>query len=719
MLGEWLSHASRYGEHAIGLMVRRSRTELLETIERSKQIYGPLNWKFNEVEHLWRGPDGSRLRFAYLERDADADRYQGHSYTRLYVEEIGNFPSPAPILKLMATLRSGAGVPVGMRATGNPGGCGHHWVKARYIDPAPHGNEIIRDPLTHLERVFIPSRVDNNRHIDIAAYKQRLRGSGPPELVRAWLDGDWSVTLGAFFDCWSDKRHVVDPFPIPKEWMRFRSMDWGSASPFSVGWWAVVQDDYPLMGELGTRILPRGCMVRYREWYGMKQGQPNVGIKLHAGIVGDCISLKEKDEPISYGVLDPSAFAEDGGPSIAERISAGSQGKVWFRRADNTRVSARGAMGGWDQMRARLVGDKEGRPLIVTFATCIDSIRTIPFLQHDPDRLEDLQSDSEDHCFAAGTLVETDRGPMPIEQLVGTTGRVLSLNGTYEPYRSVRLTRRNAALVRVTFQDGRTILCTKDHRFLTLREKWCYASALKGRSTLCVQPSSVTRFKNSAASTTISAAGTFNTKVGGFMSLFGNIIADQFRQVITSTTKITIAPIMTLAILSVSRGVNTWEDDTAKRVADADVKQYTRPSQPLQHGMPPRKEGNGIPSISNNTFNRSWRSAFLRSARNAARAIWSVLFAPLKANSAGQPAGRARCVNVEEAGSGNVFCLTVPTTGCFAIEGGLLVSNCADEWRYACMSRPYVPTIEQQKPEDISGYKRFRDTAKPGDWIAY
>ena len=95
--------------------------------------------------------------FAYLERDADADMYQGHNYTRVYVEEVGNFPSPAPVMKLMATLRSGAGVPVDLRATGNPGGPGHQWVKARYIDPAPLGNRIIRDPVTGLERVFIPS----------------------------------------------------------------------------------------------------------------------------------------------------------------------------------------------------------------------------------------------------------------------------------------------------------------------------------------------------------------------------------------------------------------------------------------------------------------------------------------------------------------------------------------------------------------------------------
>jgi hypothetical protein len=222
----------------------------------------------------------------------------------------------------------------------------------------------------------------------------RHTNSGCGGLVRAWLDGDWSVTLGAFFDCWESKRHVIAPFAISPEWLRFRSMDWGSASPFSVGWWVIVQDDYAVDG----RVLPRGCMVRYREWYGMRPGEPNVGLKLHAEEVGKGIAEREQGENIAFGMLDPSAFKEDGGPSIAERIARGSGGKVWFRHADNTRVPARGAMGGWDQMRSRLVGDGDGRPILVVFGTCVDSIRTIPFLQHDPDRPEDIMTDSEDHA---------------------------------------------------------------------------------------------------------------------------------------------------------------------------------------------------------------------------------------------------------------------------------------------------------------------------------
>lgn len=393
VLGDFLEHADAYGEHAIGLMVRRQRTELIETIERSRQIYTPLGWQYHEQDKMWRAPNGARLRFAYLERDADAEAYQGHSYTRVYVEEIGNFPSDKPILKLMATLRSGAGVPVGFRATGNPGGPGHQWVKQRYIDPAPAGWRVIRDPLSGLERVFIPSKVGDNRYLG-EQYVQQLKASGSKELVRAWLEGDWSVIEGAFFDCWSNEKHVIRPFEIPRDWLRFRSGDWGSARPFSIGWWAVAGDEF-VLSQPGLRhmAIPRGALIRYREWYG-SNGQANTGLKLTAEEVGQGIAERTpKTEKITYSVLDPAAFAQDGGPSIAERMAK----YVVWQRADNKRVSQLGALGGWDQMRARLVGS-DGVPMIYTFSTCIDSIRTIPALQHDKDRPEDVDTEGEDHA---------------------------------------------------------------------------------------------------------------------------------------------------------------------------------------------------------------------------------------------------------------------------------------------------------------------------------
>lgn len=418
MLGEWVSHQDQFGSAAIGLMVRRELTQLIETIERSKQLYIPLGAKFHEQEKLWRFPNGSRLRFAYLERDSDADAYQGHSYTRVYVEEIGTFPSPSPILKLMATLRSGAGIPCGFRATGNPGGPGHQWVRARYIDPAPLGwrtiTETFENPWTKetvtRDRIYIPSKLQDNRYLG-NEYVANLQMVGNAQLVRAWLEGDWSVIEGAFFPEFSNEKHVIQPFQIPDTWLRFRSSDWGSARPFSVGWWAVVSDDYVSKpshaenvgrGSIAYRgqVLPRGAIVRYREWYG--SSAPNVGIKLPAEDVADGIVSRETHEPrtregkanIAYGVIDPAAYISDGGPSIAERMAKRG---VLFRRADNARVAARGALGGWDQVRARLVGE-EGRPMIYFFSTCIDSIRTLPALQHDKNRAEDVDSEGEDHA---------------------------------------------------------------------------------------------------------------------------------------------------------------------------------------------------------------------------------------------------------------------------------------------------------------------------------
>lgn len=407
MLGDFAVHAQIYGEDAIGLMVRRTRTELTETIERSKRIYRPIGAVFNETDKMWRFPNGARLRFAYLERDADADAYQGHSYTRVYIEEAGTFPDSKPIFKLMATLRSGNGVPVGIRLTGNPGGPGQQWVKARYIDPAPQGYQIgqreFENPFTgdklYRDWVFIPSKVTDNPKIQ-ADYIATLQMTGSKQLVKAWLEGDWNVVEGAFFDEWDSGKHVIAPFDIPPTWLRFRSMDWGTASPFSIGWWAVASDDYRLGVATTERghLLPRGCLVRYREWYGATS--PGQGIKLDNSEIAKGIIQRERGEKVAYGVLDPACFAQMGGPSIAEQLNRELHKgkKAPFRPADNRRVSKAGAMSGWAAMRTRLHGDANGNPMIVTFNNCAASIRTIPVLQHDDDKPEDLDTESEDHA---------------------------------------------------------------------------------------------------------------------------------------------------------------------------------------------------------------------------------------------------------------------------------------------------------------------------------
>lgn len=430
MLGDFASHADEFGEDAIGLVIRRELTQLKELIERSKQIYSLLGAVWHVGEKMWRFPNGARLTFAYIDNDDDADKYQGSSYSRVYVEELGNFPSPAPILKLMACIRSAnPKVRCGFRATGNPGGPGHLWIKQRYIMPAPGGMKVIKEkyinPFTkeefEQERVFIPSKITDNKYNNNPQYVARLQMVGNARLVEAWLLGKWDVIEGAYFEEWNEQRHIIPQFIIPPHWTRFTSMDWGSARPFSIGWWAMVPDKFepPLMEHRPSQFdprfayrndLPRGALVRYREWYGCqidengKSMHNNIGLKLTVEQVASGIAEREKREPvdeqdrprIALRVADPSIFKVDGGESHAERFAKSPYHQFWTP-ADNTRVGRKGAMGGWDMVRARLIG-QDADPMIYFFPNCIDSTRTLPALQHDKDNIEDVDTDGEDHA---------------------------------------------------------------------------------------------------------------------------------------------------------------------------------------------------------------------------------------------------------------------------------------------------------------------------------
>lgn len=392
-LGEFAIHATEFGRYARGVFMRREMPQADSLIDRSQDIYGPMGWTYQKVDRQWTSPEGAILRFRPLEDDRDAEKYQGQQFTRVYLEELTNWPTPRAPDKMKATLRSAAGVRCLFRATANPGGSGHHWVKHRYIDPAPMGRVPLIDEAGHFERMFIPARVTDNVILltNDPMYVDRLKLTGSAALVKAWLDGDWNVIEGAFFDNWSSARHIVRPFPLPAHWSRFRSGDWGSAKPFSFSWNAVATEDTQIGNSL---TLPRGGLVRYREWYGAKE--PNVGLKMPAEIVALGLVQRSEGETYTHNVLDPAAFASDGGPSIAERIAMAS--KIVFRPADNKRVGALGHIAGWDLCRHRLDGEAPDRPMFVVFENCADFIRTVPLLQHDATRVEDIDTDGEDHA---------------------------------------------------------------------------------------------------------------------------------------------------------------------------------------------------------------------------------------------------------------------------------------------------------------------------------
>lgn len=213
LLGDWAAHASRSEGYARGILIRRTTPQLEEIVLRSKEIYAPLGARWFAGSKTWEMPCGSLLKMRWLDRDEDADQYQGHSYDWIGFDELGSFPDPSPIDKMRATLRNAHGVPCVMRATANPGGAGHAWIKERYIDPAPPLTPFY-DAARATWRVFIPSRVKDNRKLLDAdpSYLDRLRASGPAWLVRAWLEGDWNASANvAFFD---EAALLVDGAPV-------------------------------------------------------------------------------------------------------------------------------------------------------------------------------------------------------------------------------------------------------------------------------------------------------------------------------------------------------------------------------------------------------------------------------------------------------------------------------------------------------------------------
>jgi len=363
------------------------------------------------VEDEIRFWNGSKIYLCHCKDEKDIYKYQGAEIHVLLLDEVTHFTETMYRFLRNRVRMVGITLPEQYRgkfprilASGNPGNIGHLFVKATFIDDCKP-MEIRQMPANEggMLRQFIPARLDDNPSMaeDDPGYGHRLEGLGSKALVQAMRHGDWDVVDGAFFDCWAKHRHVVRPFKIPQHWTRIVAGDWGSAKPFSFGWYAVASDDVPVGGDL---ILPRGGLVRYREWYGIKtepdgKYQPNVGLKLFAEKVGEGLVQRcLHDEKIDNAVIDPSTFDENGGPSIVSRIHSGTKNRIGFRRADNRRIAQRGAMGGWDQVRARLEGEAEDRPMLVFFDTCIHAIRTIPVLQHDKDRPEDLDTDGEDHA---------------------------------------------------------------------------------------------------------------------------------------------------------------------------------------------------------------------------------------------------------------------------------------------------------------------------------
>jgi hypothetical protein len=378
-----------------GLLLRHTTEELRELVWKSQEIY-PKIWKgikWSERKMQWVAPSGARLWMSYLDRDDDVLRYQGLAFSWIGFDELTQWATPFAWNYMRSRLRTASSdLPIYMRATTNPGGPGHGWVKKMFIDPAPYGKtfdatdietgEILKYPAGHskagqglFKRKFIPARLSDNPYLSREGDYEAMLLSLPEQQRRQLLEGDWDIKEGAAFTEFNRDIHVVEPFRIPSNWVKFRSCDYGYGSYSGVLWFAV---------------SPSEQLIVYRELYVSK---------VLATDLADMINeLEAEDGNIKYGILDSSLWHKRGdtGPSLAEQmIMRGCR----FRPSDRSKGSR---VSGKNEIHRRLqVDEYTEEPRIVFFDNCTNMVSQLPSIPLDKKNPEDVDTRAEDHLYDA------------------------------------------------------------------------------------------------------------------------------------------------------------------------------------------------------------------------------------------------------------------------------------------------------------------------------
>lgn len=426
-----LRHIEQHGALARILIVRRTYKGLadleLMTRELFGMIYGP-SARYNAAEHVWRFPNGGYLELGQLESEADYTKYQGRSFTLLMVDEAGQFPTPDLLDRLRSNLRGPREVPIRMIVAANPGGPGHHWLAKRYVFRAAPWRSFL-EPTSKRDWVYAPSTFAQNQFIDREQYRAQLESSCPhdPELLRAWVDGDWAVARGAYFASVLDEsRNAIEPWSlIPPGWETYLAHDFGSSAPSVT--YVIARSPGALA--LDQRWYPRDSLVMVDELATALPDRPSQGLgwtvpilaeairemcarwrvypRLARGEAPDRIPDKVRRPMRAEGCADDAIFAKtgSGAGSIAEEFA---RCEVFFKRARKAdRIT------GWQLMR-RLLADagKPDRPGLYVSRDCNYFWQTVPYLARDPKRAEDVDSSGPDHGADAaryGCLYEARR----------------------------------------------------------------------------------------------------------------------------------------------------------------------------------------------------------------------------------------------------------------------------------------------------------------------
>lgn len=417
-----------YGSAWKGILFRQTYKQLTDVITKTKKWFPQIfpEAKFNNSEHVWTFPGGEQLLLRQFKKEDDYWNYHGHEYPWIGWEELCNWADDAGYKRMFSCCRSSTkGLPRMVRATTNPYGPGHNWVKDRFL-PDRMNMKVRKDLVDDEGRTIDPRlSIFSNLHenkILLASdpnYITKIAASARNEAERkAWLEGSWDIVSGGMFsDVFDQDYNVVDPFDIPDNWTISRSFDWGSSKPFSVGWWAKSNgEDVKLRsGRLVSTV--RGDLFRIMEWYG-STGKPNEGIyplasDISKGIVERELRMGWRDPAngdwcrVRTGVADAQIFSAENGNCIATdmrtkvRLESGVLYKgIQWHPADK-RAGSR--ITGWDQMRRMLRHahpngkNPREKPGLFVFSTCAAWLKTVPVLPRDQDNMDDVDSDAEDH----------------------------------------------------------------------------------------------------------------------------------------------------------------------------------------------------------------------------------------------------------------------------------------------------------------------------------
>ena len=418
---DMMRHAEQHKEKARMLYVRRTYKGLADFEDIVRSLFGLAygkGFRYNASEHTGRFANGAYLELGQLETPADYGKYQGRSFTRLYADEVGQYASPDLLDLLRSNLRGPKDLPIRAMFAANPGDAGHHWIAQRFVFRATPWEPFYEDK-SKRHWVYAPGTYRDNPFIDQEEYRAQLEASCPhdPELLRAWLEGDWAVARGAFFaSVVEESRNAVGPWcqpEDPKDWAadmtrrgwRFHlAHDYGSAAP-SVTY--ICARSPGIEGPDG-RFYPRESLVLIDELATNVPGTIDQGMNYTVPRLAE-----EIREMCSGWGIRPDGVADDAcfnthGHQVGSIADEFRKNGVHFRHAHKgDRIS------GWQKMRTLLANAGQvDVPGLYVGRNCEYFWATVPFLGRDPRRAEDIDTRTADHAADAcryGLLSEPSR----------------------------------------------------------------------------------------------------------------------------------------------------------------------------------------------------------------------------------------------------------------------------------------------------------------------